>query len=93
MFNGRGRVVWAAAGYESHPSNLVNDDLPALETGCSTIDWDGGEHDPQAAYNALISYECGWQIVAEGGAGRQRKLYPGRMGRAAQIAFGVTDDQ
>lgn len=92
VFGGRGRIVYASSGHEYRPGSLTDDDLPALEAGYDTTTWEG-EHDPQAAYSALTGYEYGWQIVAEGGIGRQRKLYPGRMGRAAQLEFGVTDDQ
>lgn len=92
VFGGRGKIVYASSGHEYRPGSLTSDDLPALEAGYDTATWESNEDDPQAAYNTLTSYEYGWQIVAEGGPGR-RKLYPGRMGRAAQIEFGVTDDQ
>lgn len=55
-------------------------------------DWDGGADDPQETYENTTSYEYGWQIVAEGGKNR-RKLYKGRMGRAAQLEFGVSDEE
>lgn len=90
--NGRGRIVYASSGHEYRPSSLLSDDLPALEAGDDTDTWEG-EGNPQAAYDTLTSYEYGWQVVAEGGAGQRRRLYPGRMGRAAQLEFGVTDDQ
>lgn len=91
VFRGH-RVAYASSGHEYRPSSLVNDDLPALEDGDDTSTWEGNVDNPQAAYDELTSYEHGWEIVAEGSVGR-RKIYPGRMGRAAQLEFGVTDDQ
>lgn len=93
VFGGRGRIVYASSGHEYRPGSLASDDIPALEDGDDTSTWEGGEDNPKAAYDTLTSCEYGWEIVAEGGVGRQRKLYPGRMGRAAQLEFGVTDDQ
>ncbi len=91
VFSGR-RCVWAHTGYEYNSDGLL-EDLKALESGVDPCgDWDGGEEDPQAAYDATVSYEYGWEVVAEGGKGK-RKLHKARMGRAAQLAFGVSDDE
>lgn len=90
VFRGR-KVAYASSGHEYRPGSLTNDDLPALENGDDTSTWEGASSTPQADYDNLTSYEHGWEIVAEGGVGR-RKIYPGRMGRAAQEEFGVTDD-
>lgn len=93
LFVWRGRtMVYASHDHEYRPGSLVNDDLPALEAGDDTSTWEGASSTPQDDYDNLTSYEHGWEIVAEGGVER-RKLYPGRMGRAAQLEFGVTDDQ
>lgn len=91
VFRGR-KVVYASSGHEYRPGSLVNADLPALEAGDDTSSWDGNIANPQAAYDELTAYEHGWEIVAEGNTG-QRKLHPARMGRAAQLEFGVSDDQ
>ena len=93
LFVWRGHaVVYASHGHEYRFGSLVNDDLPALEAGDDTATWESNSDNPQADYDTLTSYEYGWQIVAEGNTGR-RKLHPARMGRAAQLEFGVTNDQ
>lgn len=91
VFSGA-KCVWAHTGYEYSPGNLVAD-LDALESGDDPRrDWDGGADDPQETYDNTTSYEYGWEIVADGGKNR-RKLRKGRMGCAAQIEFGVSDDE
>lgn len=91
VFSGR-KCVWAHTGYEYSPGNLTAD-LESLEAGDDPRrDWDGGEDDPQAAYDNINGYEYGWEVVAEGGKGR-RKLHKARMGAAAQIEFGVSDEE
>lgn len=91
VFSGR-KCVWAHTAYEYSPGNL-SADLESLESGADPRrDWDGGEDDPQGVYDQITSYDYGWELVAEGGKGR-RKLYKARMGRAAQIEFGVSDEE
>jgi hypothetical protein len=48
--------------------------------------WDSQLGDPQATYDNLTAYEFGWKVVAQDG-----EIYPERMGRAAQIVYGVDD--
>jgi hypothetical protein len=92
VFERGGRCIWAHNAYEYSPGNL-SDDLDALEAGDDPRrDWEGGADDPQALYESISGYEFGWEIVAEGSK-RGRKLYKGRMGVAAQIEFGVSDDE
>lgn len=102
VFSGR-RCVWAHTGYEYNSDGLL-EDLKALEAGANPLgghndgyadpngEWNGGYDDPQAVYDATISYEYGWEVVAEGSKGK-RKLHKARMGRAAQLAFAVSDDE
>lgn len=91
VFSGR-HCVWAYTGYEYSPGSLL-ESLESLENGDDPRrDWDGGVDDPQGTYDNTTSYKHGWELVAEGGKGR-RKLYKGRMGRAAQTEFGVTDNE
>ena len=91
VFSGS-KCVWAHTGYEYSPGNLIAD-LGGLESGDDPRrNWEGGADDPQATYENTTGYEYGWEIVAEGGKGR-RKLHKGKMGRAAQIEFGVSDDE
>ena len=88
----RSKVIYGSSGHEYRPGNLGNADLAALEAGDDTSGWEHQPGNPQADYDNLTSYEYGWQVVAEGGKG-WRKLYPARMGRAAQIEFAVSDEQ
>lgn len=91
VFSGS-KCVWAYTGYEYNPGNLVQD-LSALEDGADPRDdWEGGVDDPQATYENTTSYEYGWEVVAECGKGR-RKLHKAKMGRAAQVEFGVSDEE
>lgn len=91
VFSGR-RCIWAHTGYEYSPGNLTAD-LDSLENGADPRrDWDGGMDDPQAAYDNTTGYEHGWEVVAEGGNDR-RKLHKARMGAAAQLEFGVSDEE
>lgn len=90
VFRGR-KVIAGFSGYEYNVGNLSTD-MNALESGGSTADWEGQMDTPQAAYDNLTGYQYGWQVVAEGGKGN-RKLHKARMGRAAQIEFGVSDEE
>ena len=90
VFRGR-RVVFAGHDYEFNPGDLSKYDLPGLDAGDDTATWESSAT-PQADYANLTSHEYGWEIVADGRVGQQYKLYPDRMGRAAQIEFGVTED-
>lgn len=91
VFSGS-KCVWAHTGYEYSPGNLVAD-LDALESGDDPRrDWEGGADDPQAIYDNITSYSHGWEIVAEGGK-NIRKLHKAKMGRAAQLEFGVSDNE
>lgn len=91
VFSGQ-KCVWAHTGYEYSPGNLGKD-LSVLEDGFDPRkDWEGGADDPQGTYENTTSYKYGWEVVAEGGKGR-RKLHKAKMGRAAQIEFGVSDEE
>jgi hypothetical protein len=90
VFDDQDRVIFAHSGYEYNPGQL-SQDLDALDTGDDTSDWDGNSDDPQGEWDALGVYEpehIGVEIVAAGTNGR-RKLYPHRMGTAAQIEFDI----
>jgi len=83
------RVIWSHSGYEYSRGQLTTD-LDALDAGTDVTRWDGGDDNPQGAYDSLTGYEYGWQVVATGGGGK-RKVYPHHMGAAAQLEFGVSD--
>ena len=84
------KIIYANSAYEYNQGHLVQD-MDALDSGSDTSDWEGCEDDPQASWDSYQRYEHGWQIVASGGEGK-RKLYKDRMGRAAQLEFGVSDE-
>ncbi len=91
VFSGR-NCVWAHTEYEYSPGSLTAD-MSSLEAGHVAMrGWDGGVDDPQKTYDDTTSYEYGWEVVAEGGKGR-RKLHKAKMGRAAQIEFGISDEE
>lgn len=47
-------------------------------------DWDGNEDNPQAVYDNIVSFEYGWEIVADNDG-----MYPDKMGCAACFEFGI----
>jgi hypothetical protein len=85
------KVIYAATDYEYAPGRLTQD-LRALDEGTDISRWDSNVDDPQAAYDSITSHEYGWKVVASGGGG-QRHLHKSVMGGAAQIEFGVSDDE
>jgi hypothetical protein len=89
VFRGK-KIVFAHSGYEYIPGNLTQD-LSVLDDGGDTSDWEGCSDDPQGDWDNLTGSEFGWSIVASGNNGK-RKLHKAKMGRAAQIEFGVSDD-
>jgi hypothetical protein len=52
------------------------------------LDWDNPLSDPQKVYNNIISYEFGWDVVAD-----QDGIYPDLMGRAAQIVYHIETEE
>lgn len=46
--------------------------------------WDSQLDDPQEVYDSITSHEFGWKVVAD-----NRGVYPDRMGRAAEIIYGI----
>lgn len=85
------RVVFGGTGYEYRPGNLTAD-IDALVGGDDTQTWESDVGNPQESYDYLTGSQYGAQVVAEGGKGR-RKLHKARMGRAAQIEFGIGDEE
>jgi hypothetical protein len=86
-------VIYAHSGYEHNPGQLTQD-LDALDRGTNISEWEGNEDDPQAAWDAIPEewfHNGGIQFVAEGSNGK-RRLLKARMGRAAQIEFGVSNE-
>jgi hypothetical protein len=61
------------------------DDIQALKNGDNpATDWDGNENNPQAVYDNIVSFEYGWEIVADNDG-----IYPDKMGCAARLEFGI----
>lgn len=61
------------------------DDIQALKNGDNpATDWDGNENNPQAVYDNIVSFEYGWEIVADNDG-----IYPDKMGCAACLEFGI----
>lgn len=61
------------------------DDIQALKNGDNpATDWDGNEDNPQAVYDNIVSFEYGWEIVADNDG-----IYPDKMGGAACLEFGI----
>jgi len=89
VFSGR-KIVFASSGYEYRPGALVGD-LDALDTGDDTATWDSNSDNPQGDWDSIISHAYGWEIVASNVSGK-RKLHKSRMGAAACIEFGVSED-
>lgn len=87
-----GSVIYSHSEYEYNPGQL-SQDLDELDKGTEIPTWEGNSENPQDEWNDLHdNYAYGWKIVVSGGGGK-RKLHKNRMDRAAQIEFGVTDEE
>lgn len=85
VFNNNGIVDYLHSGYEYGASGRLMDDIQALKNGDNpATDWDGNEDNPQAVYDNIVSFECGWEIVADNDG-----IYPDKMGCAARLEFGI----
>lgn len=78
VFEGQ-KVVYLHSGYEYNVGQL-KEDIKELVSGASVDEWEGNEDDPQASYDNIISFEYGWEIVAD-----QDGVYPDKMGGAATL--------
>lgn len=87
VFGNDGNVEYLHSGYEYGTTGRLVCDLKALKQSGSTEDWDGNAEDPQAEYDDMTSYPCGWEVVAD-----NYGIYPDVMGRAAAAEFGVVID-
>ena len=86
-FNQEGNVDYLHSGYEYVPGQL-RQDLEALAAGADPVkDWDGNAEDPQGEYENIISYECGWEVVADNDS-----IYSDKMGLAACKEFGIIQE-
>lgn len=85
VFNKNGKVDYLHSGYEyGKPGRLICD-LEALKNGDDPVkEWDGNEDNPQEIYDNILSFEYGWEIVADNDG-----IYPDRMGRAACLEFAI----
>jgi hypothetical protein len=85
VFNNNGIVDYLHSGYEYGTSGRLMDDIQALKNGDNpATDWDGNEDNPQAVYDNIVSFEYGWEIVADNDG-----IYPDKMGCAACLEFGI----
>jgi len=92
LFVLRGRkVIYSHSGYEYNRGQLTQD-LDELDSGTDVTSWDGCDDSPQDIYDNLTSYEYGWEVVATGGRGK-RHLNKGKMGVAACLEFGVSQEE
>lgn len=85
VFNKNGKVDYLHSGYEYEKHGRLICDLEALKNGDNPVaDWDGNEDNPQAVYDNIVSFEYGWEIVADNDG-----MYPDKMGCAACFEFGI----
>jgi|GEM_PF-2499219 hypothetical protein len=88
------KLIFGHVGYEYLSTNAdtgLVPDLNALDAGDNTSSWEGNDA-TQEDHDSLTDSEYGWKLIAEGGTGKDRTLYPDQMGRAAEIAFGIESD-
>lgn len=79
FFDDDGRVILGIENIEfAQPGDLDKISFDEAKT------WDSQLDEPQAVYDNITSYEFGWVVVAD-----QDGVYPDRMGRAAQLVYGV----
>src|ERR1700761_1019820 len=81
-----GKVIYAHSGYEYNKGQLTTD-LSNLDEGGDVGQWDGCEDGNLQAY--AQSYDDPSSSVVAQGADGERRLFTARMGRAAQLEFGV----
>ncbi len=82
--------IWYASGYEHYPGG-PREDIAALLDGEHPLrdKWEPDlpdDYAPQQLYDALTSYEYGWEIIADDAG-----VYPERMGAAGRTVFGLDD--
>lgn len=79
------RLAIARNEYANYTDDMVLADYEALKNGANPVtDWDGNEDNPQAVYDNIVSFEYGWEIVADNDG-----MYPDKMGCAACFEFGI----
>ena len=87
-----GKIEYIHTGYEYHPGYL-SDDLEALKNGDDPAhDWDGNDLHTTEMENpedleSWFPWEqkgIGWNVIADNNG-----IYPGKMGTAAHIEFGI----
>lgn len=93
VFNTEGNVDYIHTGYEYVKKGQLVKDLEALKNGdnpaeewdgnCGGLEWEYG-NDPQAIYDNIVSFDCGWEIVADNDG-----IYPDKMGCVASIEFDI----
>ena len=87
VFSQDGKVEYIHTGYE-YVEGQLRADLEALKSGDNPVeDWDGNEEDPQSFYDDFLSYEYGWEVVAD-----NDRIYPDRMGGAARKEFQIPEE-
>lgn len=84
VFGNNGNVEYLHSGYEFGSRGRLLEDLENLKKGDNPIvDWEGNAENPQQEYdNCFLSFEYGWEIVAD-----NEGVYPDKMGGAACEEF------
>lgn len=82
VFSQDNKVIYLHTGYEYNVGQLQQD-LRSIQIGDNPVtDWDGNEDSPQTVYDNIISYPCGWSIIADCDG-----IYPEQMGSAGRLEF------
>ena len=88
VFGKNGLVEYIHSGYEYVPGSLKRD-IQSLEDGDDpAVEWEGNAENPQAEYEEIVSFENGFEVVADNDG-----IYPDRMGAAASSEFGCNKDE
>jgi len=90
VFDDSGTCIYYGTSYEYNPDSL-REDIAALRDGGHPVKdkWETNLPDgytPQQLYDELMSYEYGWEIIAD-----DTGVYPERMGAAGRMVFGFDD--
>ena len=88
-----GKIRWGCSNLEYLDSADFAATLDYIERPGATLKelrtWDSQYQDPAASYTDLTASEYGWESIAIY-ENSKRTVHPERMGRAGQLAFGLS---
>lgn len=87
IFDENNKVVRGFSNLEYLSHEDFMDCIDGLKNGDDGSTWEGQYDDPQAIYDEFNESDFGSEVV-----GNESRIWPERMGRAAQLAYGIDED-